>query len=228
MATSTEETQVTRRSYRFRLRNVLIGLTLAAACLGGWVYFMRQRAATNRERAVAGERAVEKAVVAIQFVGLRVKIVSFQQRYPTWLERLFNDPGPPDDPVRIFKVHDTGTYKVSDAGMDYYDEDTTVPELYFCDNNLTDAGLKHLKSQSKLEIFFLVNVNITDAGIKHLQGLTTLKELHLSGTMISDAGLKYLEGMTKLEELTLYDTNVTDEGVEKLQKALPNCKIIPR
>jgi hypothetical protein len=31
--------------------------------------------------------------------------------------------------------------------------------------------------------------------------------------------------LTQLGELLLGDTKVTDQGVEKLQQALPNCKI---
>ena len=39
--------------------------------------------------------------------------------------------------------------------------------------------------------------------------------------------LEHLKGLTSLEELSLYNTQVTDAGVQDLQKALPNCKIVP-
>ena len=49
--------------------------------------------------------------------------------------------------------------------------------------------------------------------------------LFLNNTKVTDAGLEHLKGMTNLRKLTLVDTQVTDEGVDKLQQALPDCKI---
>lgn len=65
---------------------------------------------------------------------------------------------------------------------------------------------------------------ITDAGLIHLQDLTKLEELDLTGTVVTDAGLDSLKALTNLRELGL-GIRVTYEGVEKLQRALPNCKI---
>ena len=59
----------------------------------------------------------------------------------------------------------------------------------------------------------------------HLGGLTELIWLYLNGTEVGDAGLAHLEGLTRLGFLILSDTEVTDAGVEKLQAALPKCKI---
>ncbi len=40
-----------------------------------------------------------------------------------------------------------------------------------------------------------------------------------------DSGLEHLEKLTSLEWLHLNDTQVTDAGIEKLQRALPKCRI---
>jgi hypothetical protein len=66
---------------------------------------------------------------------------------------------------------------------------------------------------------------ITDTGLVHLNGLTRLEILVLSFTKISDAGLDHLKRLTNLKKLDLTQTQVTNESVEKLQEALPNCKI---
>lgn len=211
------------------MRMQLIGLAVAAVCLGGWIYFMRQRAATNQQRMAVSEQLTVKAVAEIDRHGGVTKVEGYERRPPTWLEKLFNDPGPRDDPVRVFKVRNPEMNKPTDAWLGFFVEQLSEDTpLYLYDTNVTDAGLVHLKKLTQLEVLFLVNIKATDAGIKHLQGMTTLRELNLSGTAIGDAGLKYLEGLTNLEELTLYDTNVTDAGVETLQKALPHCKIHPR
>ncbi len=69
--------------------------------------------------------------------------------------------------------------------------------------------------------------SITDEVLaEKVKGLTNLKDLRLSRTQVTDAGLVHLKGLTKLEWLHLDGTKVTDAGVQKLQKALPGCKII--
>jgi hypothetical protein len=45
----------------------------------------------------------------------------------------------------------------------------------------------------------------------------------MSGSL--DAGLEHLATLTHLKSLSLVDTQVTDAGVNKLQQALPMCKI---
>ena len=47
----------------------------------------------------------------------------------------------------------------------------------------------------------------------------------LGGTQVTNADLMQLAELTELERVYLAGTQVTDEGVEKLQQALPNCKI---
>jgi len=42
---------------------------------------------------------------------------------------------------------------------------------------------------------------------------------------VTDTGLKNLAPLKNLTTLGLSDTKVTDAGVEKLQQALPKCKI---
>ena len=98
--------------------------------------------------------------------------------------------------------------------------------LEFRRKQVTDAGLEHLKGLTKLEVLDLAKVEITDAGLEHLKGLTQLQALFLNQTQVTDAGLEHLKGLTQLQELGLRNTKVTDDGINKLQRALPNCKII--
>ena len=44
-------------------------------------------------------------------------------------------------------------------------------------------------------------------------------------TIDTDAGIQHLKSLTNLKELCVTKTQVTDDGVEKLQQALPNCKV---
>ncbi len=69
-------------------------------------------------------------------------------------------------------------------------------------------------------------VKITDANaLSYLKGLPKLRTLNLFATGITDAALPHIGGLPQLNTLVLIGTNVSDEGVQKLQRALPNCKI---
>jgi hypothetical protein len=67
---------------------------------------------------------------------------------------------------------------------------------------------------------------VTDADLEHLEAVGNLQGLSLSDTEITDEGLKHLVGLTNLRHLDLLGTKVTPEGVERLQEALPECKIM--
>jgi hypothetical protein len=103
-----------------------------------------------------------------------------------------------------------------------------IPEigtLDLRDTQLSDAGLEHLKDMTQLQGLCLEGTQVTDAGLRHLHGLSGLRYLNLCETRVTDAGLAHLNGLAQLKELQLADTNVTTEGVNRLQRALPKCKI---
>ncbi|MFP6613292.1 MAG: leucine-rich repeat domain-containing protein [Pirellulales bacterium] len=115
--------------------------------------------------------------------------------------------------------------KVTDAGLEHLKGLTKLESLSLWDTKVTDAGLEHLKGMTELKKLSLLNTKITDAGLVHLKGLTNLEVLNLTRTKITDAGLVHLKGLTGLLFLYLNRTKVTDAGVNKLQQALPKCKI---
>jgi hypothetical protein len=71
----------------------------------------------------------------------------------------------------------------------------------------------------------LTHTEVTDLILPYLGDLKYLKTLDLGGSRVTDAGVVHLEVLANLDKLNLHGTNVTDEGVEKLQQALPNCRI---
>jgi hypothetical protein len=71
----------------------------------------------------------------------------------------------------------------------------------------------------------LAETAVTDAYLEQLKRLPHLRQLYLDRTQVTDAGLEHLTRLTRLQALSLADTKVTDQGVNKLQQALPNCKI---
>jgi hypothetical protein len=69
---------------------------------------------------------------------------------------------------------------------------------------------------------------ITDRGLADVAELPRLKELTLSGCeLVTDAGLAHLEKLDALEYIQLENCpQVTGNAVDKLQSALPNCRIL--
>jgi hypothetical protein len=65
-----------------------------------------------------------------------------------------------------------------------------------------------------------------DTALECVKDLPQLHRLHLFSKAITDAGLEHLEQLPQLETLFLEKTKVTEQGIRKLQKALPNCRII--
>ncbi|MCH8046346.1 MAG: leucine-rich repeat domain-containing protein [Planctomycetes bacterium] len=232
-----------RRWYQFSLKTLLVVVTVSTVAFGGWVHNRRQRAQENRKRVVA----VDEAVAAIEQLGGVVffeggpnlnwpKPEHEERRSQTWLERQFDDPGGPDDPVGA-KINYVGfdslgsTYGfddpiVTDAGLKYLNALTNLETLNLDGTNITDAGLEHLKGLTNLRTLYLNDTKVTDLGLVYLEGLTELEYINLWNTNITDAGLRHLKGLASLETLLLYRTKVTDAGVKNLQKALPNCEIL--
>jgi hypothetical protein len=68
----------------------------------------------------------------------------------------------------------------------------------------------------------------TDAALKRIEALARLRELDLTNTSITNAGLEHLKGLTQLKALRLERDHVTDAAVQRLQQALPNCRITVR
>lgn len=66
---------------------------------------------------------------------------------------------------------------------------------------------------------------VEDDSLVYLTRRPSIESLYLSNTPISDAGLGYISQLSNLKILNLENTLVTDKGVEKLQRALPFCKI---
>jgi hypothetical protein len=92
-------------------------------------------------------------------------------------------------------------------------------------DGFTDSRLGHLKGLSQLQCLILYETNVTDVGMENLRGLRQLQHLILARTGISDAGLEPIKSLSQLRELDLEEDKLTEEGVNKLQLALPKCKI---
>jgi hypothetical protein len=92
-----------------------------------------------------------------------------------------------------------------------------------------DDSLAVVAKLEDLEFLNLAWTDIGDKGLKYLTHLRHLRSLDLSYTNVSDAGVPELGAIPGLVEgrLKLEGTRVTDKGRDDLDKALPDCIILP-
>lgn len=87
-------------------------------------------------------------------------------------------------------------------------------------------GLVHLTSLPRLTELDLSGTDVGDRQVAVLPQLTTLLSLSLDGAPLTDQALASLAQCKKLQLINLSGTHVTASGVERLERALPACRII--
>ncbi len=182
MSTANPPQKPKRRWYRFSLKTLLIVVTITTVTFGGWVQIRRQQAQENRDRLVA----IKSAVSAIEELGGALGYESGELRRKTWLERQFDDPGGPDDPIVVLYVTRV-SFNVPSFGIDGALKRSTSLK------NVTDEKLEPLKELTNLEYLDLSGTNITDAGLDLVQGLTKLEFLDVMDTQVTEKGVKKLQ-----------------------------------
>lgn len=91
---------------------------------------------------------------------------------------------------------------------------------------MPDDRLRALKALPRLKSLIMKGPGVTDAVLANLQDAHMLQCLMLTKTQVSDAGLEHLHGLHQLQDLHLDTCPVTAVGVQRLQQALPHCKIV--
>lgn len=115
---------------------------------------------------------------------------------------------------------------LTDKGLVHVAALKKVAWLNLSNTKITSAGLLHLKGLKKLRWLHLEKTEVRDNGIEHLAGLTNLEYLNLYATNITDKALEQLKGCKNLKRLYIWQTKVTDAGVARLEKTLPELKIV--
>jgi hypothetical protein len=89
------------------------------------------------------------------------------------------------------------------------------------------GGLEEIQKLSQLEKLTLSPANLSSSDIQCLCKLPALRELDLTGcSKIDDDAVPHLQKMTGLRMLRLTGTGITDDGAERIDDALPNCRVI--
>jgi hypothetical protein len=91
----------------------------------------------------------------------------------------------------------------------------------------TAEGWRHLAELPYLRELDLgqYGLDLRNEDLEGIGSIAGLRRLELQGQSITDEGLRYLEGLKNLKELAIYSKSITWEGINRLQQALPGCKI---
>ena len=112
--------------------------------------------------------------------------------------------------------------------------DFELSNLYVVTNDRTTnnfllivGGIETTENLTRLEKLTLSPASLSNSNVKYLCKLRALRDLDLSGcTKIDNRAVPYLQKMTGLRKLTLVETAITDEGAERIDDALPDCRVI--
>jgi hypothetical protein len=219
-----------RRRLQLDFRSLLI-LSVVLSVSLGWISWQIENA-KRQKRAVEAILNVEKYTARI-YDGSVIYDYHHDHAFwimcpeeavprgPAWLRRLLGD----DFFCHVVTVNCCFS-EFGDCEARHLRELTNLERLVLFGTQITDDGLRHLVGMVELRDLSVGHNRLTDKALVHVERLTNLRELDLCNTRITDAGLIRLGGLTNLESLDVSLTPVTDEGVKKLQKALPNCRIV--
>ena len=193
-----------RRLLQFRLRGVLIAITLCALAFT-WA---RHRLESYRRQ--------HEIFAAISSRAIYIGTIPGS---PAWL-RPFADSTTFSD---IGHLSFQGQHPFTDAEMETLSHLPRLHRLSLHGTRITNAGLKHLSNLQELDTLSLKSTEISDEGLVHLSGLQNLTTLQLSNSKVSRRGAKALSELRGLEVLELGDVQLEDDDIRRLAQ-LPRLR----
>jgi internalin A len=114
--------------------------------------------------------------------------------------------------------------QISDVGMKYIKEMTTLEMLDIQSKLITERGVADLRDLRKLKSLRLdYCASMTDKIAETLIELTELEELTLPAT-ITNMGIKKLAGLKKLKRLSLGGQDIGDDAVKDISEIFPDLE----
>lgn len=153
--------------------------------------------------------------------------------------------------IRGLSVLDLNGIGLTDDGLEGVCSIATLEALTFEEESeVTDAGITHVAKLQRLQRLCAGSPSLSDTGAKTVVQLPNLRELRLAEAQITDATVKALgerkqlsrlalincvgvtdksesalSGLVNLEHLSLRGTAITKGAFDRLQAALPKCKM---
>lgn len=194
-----------RRWFRFRLRTLLVLMTLLCVWMG-WLMV-----GVERQRRVVATLSKYNAELGFNPFTSSPPVYHW---VPKWLHesiRLYL----PNDYKRLTQVTiDSPELRAEDLAVL-----TDLPNLRLLSLTglaVTDECMPYIADLKQIKVLKLIDTKVTDDGLKHLSGLTNLESLLIPGNRITDAGIVHLRSLSKVDSLYLDGIDVTGACIRSL------------
>jgi hypothetical protein len=101
-----------------------------------------------------------------------------------------------------------------------------LTKLVVRNSQLTAKCYRNIASRRNLVELVLQECALTADGLDQLATLPTLTSLSLWGSTLGDEAIPHLSQLRGLKELLVVHSQLSRQGVQKLQAALPECRIL--
>jgi hypothetical protein len=220
------------RSMRYRLRTLLIVVSLSALVLAAWRPVERGQARQSAIRDILAEGG------EIEFDGDQpaTDLVNRFLRLAEWItsadftrtvrEVRFGRGVDDADLAALATLSETQRidlsycYRISDKGVEWVGKCPRLEELWLYRND-PDGPTNHTPPSFN----FSTQGRVTDRSLEIVAQCKHLRVLCLYDNAFTNEGLTHLHSLGCLERICLNGTYVTEDGTVSLKAALPNCKV---
>lgn len=190
-----------RRLFRFRLRTLLVLLTISSI----WIGLVAHHARLQRNAVAAFRSQGLKVFYDNQLMGEQI------YTFPIVHEWLTDILGSDYFHAAQFVVSGDGR-PVTDSDMALFAALPELKRILLYDCPISSVGLQHLERLRNVEILTLLNTNLTDESLAVLVKMNSLRSLKLGSTGITDEGLKCLGNLSNLDALELVGASINGDG----------------
>ncbi len=231
-----------RRWLTFSLRTLFVAVTLVSAAMGYLVW--KARTLREQSQIIADLQSIGHVTFAHEIGRVRpatppgpevLRRVFGNYAFSELVQIQIDDERATDDTLaRIATLPGTLSLiltsdNITDRGLAHIARMSELSALELESRSVTADGYARLRTVKLMALIFRGRNNrqrVDDSWILRLADLTRVRYLYLDDTRVTDAGLAELHRAKGLQGLWLSGTHATAEGVNRLQAALPNCKIV--
>jgi Leucine-rich repeat (LRR) protein len=202
-----------RRWLQFRLRTLLIGVTLAALPLGYVAWEREQCRRGEAARAMIYRNSGRDGFFSPEdFDEVLVSFTETESPHfprPEWLKDILGN-----DRFRLLVSAYLQGDALADADLARLEALPNLRKLSIADSNVTAEGVANLRGLNRLKKFsFEHNGKASDARWEILSGWKQLRELSFDGSDFRDASVPCLAPLVSLKQLQISNTKITDAGL---------------
>ena len=111
-----------------------------------------------------------------------------------------------------------GNTRITDVGLQYLADLTTLYQLELDGTLITSDGTKNLSGLTNLEVLGLFDVSLSDECLQSFSQMRKLSYLILSGSEITDEGVQFLVRNFDLESLGIDSDQITNSALKDIAK----------